>query len=278
LDGYHVNSLAEVLAIQTQRTLEAFNLRGETSLQYGHPAPLFDPWTGGLLAVGALGILLPFGGHQRVLLALWVWMSLLIGSILTIDALFSPREVVVIPALVLVSALTLEYAWRGMSNVFGRAGTWAFTLPAVALIGLACQANVHDYFDIQIVQRVPAGRFTLLSRYVQATNDRYQAYIIGRADYTFAYDTPRFLVPGADVVNVRDQPLALPLEHIPPDKGVAFFVESSDDNGQRLIGIRSTYPYGREETIFERPGHPAFISYLVENSDLIAASPATAHD
>jgi hypothetical protein len=125
---------------------------------------------------------------------------------------------------------------------------------------------------------VPAGRFTLLSRYVQATNDRYQAYIIGRADYTFAYDTPRFLVPGADVVNVRDQPLALPLEHIPPDKGVAFFVESSDDNGQRLIGIRSTYPHGREETIFERPGHPAFISYLVENSDLIAASPATAHD
>ena len=31
---------------------------GETSLQYGHTAPLLDFWTGGLLAMSALAILL----------------------------------------------------------------------------------------------------------------------------------------------------------------------------------------------------------------------------
>ena len=58
LDAYHVNTLWEVLAIQAQRTLEAFNIRGETSLEYGHPGPLFDFWTDALLAMGALAILL----------------------------------------------------------------------------------------------------------------------------------------------------------------------------------------------------------------------------
>src|SRR5262249_48283771 len=38
LGGYHVQTLQQVLAIQVQRTLEAFNIHGETSLQYGHPA------------------------------------------------------------------------------------------------------------------------------------------------------------------------------------------------------------------------------------------------
>ena len=42
LGGYHVSTFPEVLVIQIQHTLEAFNIRGETSLQYGHPAPLLD--------------------------------------------------------------------------------------------------------------------------------------------------------------------------------------------------------------------------------------------
>src|SRR5437660_12049491 len=41
LDAYQVTTIPQVLAIQAQHTLEAFHMRGETSLEYGHPAPLF---------------------------------------------------------------------------------------------------------------------------------------------------------------------------------------------------------------------------------------------
>src|SRR5579859_595366 len=106
LDAYHVTSVPEVLAIQADHTLEAFHIRGETSLEYGHPGPLFDFWTGALLAMGALAICFRlFSGSGRgILLASWLWLALLLGSVLTTDAMFSPHIVVAIPALVLGAA------------------------------------------------------------------------------------------------------------------------------------------------------------------------------
>jgi 4-amino-4-deoxy-L-arabinose transferase-like glycosyltransferase len=276
LDGYHVDTLSEVLAIQTQRTLESFNIRGETSLQYGHPGPLLDPWTGGLLAIGALATL-RLGSMRRVLLASWIWLTLLFGSVLTVDALFSPHVLVALPALALAAALVLESAWRGLTRLAGLAGTYAFALPVLAVLGLALQANVHDYFDVQTVERQPAGRFTLLASYVQTLDERYRLYVIGRDDWTFNFETTRFLVPNPDAVDVRNEPLALPLDRIPSSKGVAFLVENAaPDYAQRLDAIRQAYPTGHAEVI--AGGAPVFTSYLVENPDLARANPGAARD
>jgi hypothetical protein len=273
LDAYHVSTLAEVLAIQAQRTLEAFHIRGETSLEYGHPGPLFDFWTGALLAMGAIAVLFRLGSGRGILLASWVWLALLLGSVMTTDAMFSPHTVVAIPALVLAAALMLDRAWRGVTRLAGSAGTYAFAAPVVVLLGLALQANVHDYFDLQVVQRQPASRFTLLSTYARSMEDRYRLYVIGRGDWTLNYDTPRFLVPNPDAVDVRNAPLALPLEHIPISKGVAFLIErGADDYAQRMDAIRRTYPAGQESLIAERTGTPVFTSYLVENRDVLAAA------
>ena len=279
LDAYHVSSLPEVLAIQAQHTLEAFHIRGETSLEYGHPGPLFDFWTGALLAMGAIAVLVRPWSGRGILLASWVWLALLLGSVLTTDAMFSPHIVVAIPALVLAAAVVLHRAWQGVSRLAGRAGTYAFALPVVALLGLAMQGNVHDYFDIQIVQRQPANRFTLLSTYSRSIGERYRLYVIGRPDWTLTYDTPRFLVPNPDAVDVRTAPLALPLERIPTGKGAAFLVERGiDDYTQRMDAIRRAYPGGQELLITEVSGSPVFTSYLVENPVLVATSPSAPRD
>jgi hypothetical protein len=279
LDAYHVTTLPEVLAINAQRTLDAFHIRGETSQEYGHPAPLFDFWTGALLAVGALAILLRPGSARGVLLASWVWLALVLGSVILIDPLYSPRLVVAIPALALVPALILETAWRGITGLSARAGTYAFAVPVAVVLGLALQGNVHDYFDIQIVQRQPAGRFTLLSRYAASINPSYRLYVIGRNDWTLRYDTPRFLVPSPDAVVIRDGPLALPLDRIPANKGVAFLVENgAPDFSQRMSAIRDAYPDGRTAIISERPGSPTFTSYVVENAALVSVDPTAIRD
>ncbi|TMF02813.1 MAG: glycosyltransferase family 39 protein, partial [Chloroflexi bacterium] len=160
LDAYHVTTLQDVLALQVRNTLEAFNMRGETSLQYGHPTPLLDPWTGGLLAMSALAALFRLGSARGVLLATWVWSALIVGSVLTLDALFSPRVLIALPALVLGPALVLEQAWRGLTRVAGHAGTYVFGASVIALLALALVANVDDYFNVQVVRRQPADRFT----------------------------------------------------------------------------------------------------------------------
>jgi 4-amino-4-deoxy-L-arabinose transferase-like glycosyltransferase len=279
LDGYHVTTLPQVLAVQVQRTLEAFNVRGETTLQYGHPAPLFDVWTGALLAMSALAILLRPGSPRGALLAAWVWLTLVLGSVLTVDALTATRVLVALPALVLGPALMLERAWRGATRVGGRFGTFAFGGVALVVFGLALQANVHDYFDVQVVQRRPAGRFTLLASYARALEGRYRLYVIGRQDWTLSYDTPRFLVPNPDAVDVRDAPLALPLDRIPSTKGVAFVVENAaDDYARRMAAIEAAYPGGHAQVIDQRPGVPLLTGYLVDNAELAAANPAATRD
>jgi hypothetical protein len=141
------------------------------------------------------------------------------------------------------------------------------------------QGNVHDYFDIQIVQRQPANRFTLLSTYARSIGERYRLYVIGRPDWTLTYDTPRFLVPNPDAVDIRTAQLTLPLERIPGGKGAAFLVErGTDDYTQRMDAIRRAYPGGQELLITEVSGSPVFESYLVENPVLVATSPAAPRD
>ena len=229
--------------------------------------------------MSAIAILLRPGSASGFLLAAWVWLTLLAGSVLTIDALFSPRVVPVLPALVLGPALLLDRTWHAVTSLAGRIGTYGFAIPVVAVLGLALQANMHDYFDVQVTQRQPAGRFTLLASYASAINDRYRLYAIGREDWSLRSEAPRFEIPNADAVNVRNGQLALPLDHIPSSKGVAFLVESgTDDFGDRMAAIHRSYPVGREEVIFERPGSPSFISYLVEPSALLTANPRATRD
>src|SRR5207253_1670096 len=134
-------------------------------------------------------------------------------------------------------------------------------------------------FDVQVVERQPAGRFTLLSTYARSIQDRYRLYVIGSPDWTLNYETPRFLVPNPDAVDVRAAPLALPLDRIPSSKGVAFLVENgANDFTQRLLTIRGTYPDGVETVISARPGTPTFTSYLVENPVLTATNPGAVRD
>jgi uncharacterized membrane protein len=279
LNAYHVSSVQEVLAIQTEHSLEAFHIRGETSLEYGHPGPLFDFWTGALLAMGAVAVFVRLGSAEGFLLASWIWIAVFLGSVMTTDAMFSPHLVVAIPALVLAPALMLERAWLGVTSLSGRTGTYLFGLAVVTLLGLALSGNVHDYFEVHVVQRQPAGRFTVLSTYARMMNDRYRLYVIGKGDWTLQYDTPRFLVPNPDAVDVRDKPLDVPLSAIPSNKGAAFLVESSaNDYAQRMNAIRAAYPRGREEVISERTGNAVLTGYLVENADLVAANPSATRD
>ena len=110
--AYKVDTPADVLRIQAIYTIEAFNLRGESSLQYGKRAPLLDFATSALFVLGVA--IATFRPHRTryFLLAAWLWLTLLLGSVLTIDALFSPHIVVAIPVLFVFPALAVDAGWR----------------------------------------------------------------------------------------------------------------------------------------------------------------------
>jgi hypothetical protein len=277
--SYRVDRIEEVLLQQAIRSLTAFNLRGETTLQFGRREALLDFVSGALFILGLAVATLGLRRSRHFLLAAWFWLTLVFGGILTIDALSSLRTLGMVPAIMLMAALALDAGWRGLAAVAGPHGRTA----AVALIGLtllvAGRANFVSYFDYHVVRAAPAGFYTILARHILAANDRYRVYLIGPPDLTLRYETLAYLAPNLDGVDLRGQPLPLPLAHVPATKGVVFVVTvEPPEVARRLDAIRSAYPGGQEQLHASANGRPMFVSYLVEREQLLAARPDAAVD
>jgi 4-amino-4-deoxy-L-arabinose transferase-like glycosyltransferase len=263
LSAYGVGSLNEVLRVQVQKTLEGFIGTGETSDQYAHRAPLVDFWTGALLVVGVGAFSLRLVDSRYFLLSTWLWLTLLFGSVLTVDAPFSPHLVGMLPLLAIFPALFIETGWRAAERVGGSTSRILFGGAVAAVVGLAFVANVRDYTQVHTVQFQPAGFATVLSHYIRDINDRYHVYLISRPDTSLGYDTTRFLVPDLDGTDLGDGPL--PLSPPKSGKGIAFIVESAmPDFSTRLEQVQQRYPAGFAELHRSSRGDVLFASVLVD--------------
>jgi dolichyl-phosphate-mannose-protein mannosyltransferase len=269
--AYKVDTPAEVLKTQVIYTLEAFNLRGESSLQYGRRGPLLDFATSALFVLGVAIATCRPRGTRYFFVAAWLWLTLLFGSVLTVDALFSPHVVVAIPVLFVFPALAVDAGWRAGTAAFGRPGRLAFLALALALAGFALRDNYREYFEVLAAQQ-PADFFTTLAGYSISVDGQYQVYLLGRRDTSLGYDTFRFLAPSVSGVDVRDKVLDLPLKEIPDSRGIAFVIEAAfPDGGARLDALREAYPGGRLESYATPGGAPLFSAYLVEQTELRSA-------
>ncbi len=269
---YQVKTIPEVLRIQVERTLTAFNWRGETSLQHNHRGPLIDFWASALFVVGVAAVTVHAWRRSYFLVAVWFWLTLVLGAIFTIDAMFSPRVIAAVPVLFLFPALVVDAGWRASGRLLGRWGTWIFAVPALAFLALSAQQNYQDYFVLHIGQMQTAGGNTILSHYAAAMNDRYQVYLLGRT--SLLYDTERFLIPDVDGVDVREDPLPLPLRRIPQSKGIVFIVDYFWPEGaERLRAIQQAYPNGKTDILKTTAGIAVYHVHVVEPQDLIAAAP-----
>jgi 4-amino-4-deoxy-L-arabinose transferase-like glycosyltransferase len=275
LDLLDADSTPEMLLIQAWRTLEAFNIFGETSDQYHHQnVPLLDLWTAALLVVGAVAMLRRITRPKYTLLNAWVWLTLIVGGALTIDAPFSPRLLVVLPALVILAAIALEGGWATAERVFARRGRAVFGAITGGVLMLALAANYHDYFNLHIVYHQPAGSSTVLSRFVRDVSQGYRVYLVGPTELALGYDTQRFLIPNADAMEVPDGRIGIPLTSPPERKGAVFVFTSEDAGPQRIVygDVRAEYPGGRPRTHLRSNGEELFTSYTVEHAELVAAA------
>jgi hypothetical protein len=265
LGAYRVFSLADVLRIQTQKTLEAFVYSGEASQQYAHPAPLLDPWTGALFVAGVGAFAWRLREPAYFMLNTWLWLSLLLGAVFTVDAPFSPHLTGMLPLLGILPALYLEAGWRVAERIKQRIARPVFAAVAACIGILSLVANVRDYVQVHAVALQPAGFATLLAGYITSVNADYRVYLISRPDTSINYETTRFLAPNPDAMDLHDGPLGT----VEPRSGkrIAFVVESAMPNAmQRLDEVRQRYPGGREEPHRNTRGDLLFVSYEVPRS------------
>ena len=275
--AYQTDNTWEVLRLQALYTATAFHQRGETSMQHGHRAPLLDFWSGALLVIGLAYATFRFRSSRYALLSAWFWLTMLLGSVLTVDAMFSPRVIGAVPVVFVFPALVLDALCRAAAQAGGVWGARSGLLLVIAVWFASARDNFASYFDLHIHTMQPAGANTLLANSVASINAEYQAYVIG--PFSLNYDTERFLLPAVDGVDAGEDELPLPLARIPDRKGVAFFVALTEPQAQeRSKAIQQTYPDSDSFLIRAANGTPVFRVYNVAHADLLRAKPDAARD
>lgn len=273
---YHEDNVVDVIGIQFINTIETFNYRNDGSTHYG--GRLMDFWTSALLVLGVVVATLLLRDSRYFLLAIWFWLTIILGSVLTNDALFSPHIVGLAPWLLLFPAIVIDTGWRAVDVLFGKIIKYSFFALVMAFVLLSAHANYVDYFNT-FSNSHPADIQTTVSKYIATINDNYRVYTIGGDHISLKFETQLFLLPNVDGVDIRDQNLSLPLDLVPAQKGAAFIIQSNQlFTEERLSQIKQTYTNGTEELHKNILGNPLFYSYLVDHDHLMSANPRAVPD
>jgi 4-amino-4-deoxy-L-arabinose transferase-like glycosyltransferase len=258
------HSVIDVLRVQLRNSLLAFNFQGEMSTQYQHAGPLLDFPTAALFVLGLSLVTLRPRDPRCFFLACWFWLTLILGSVLTVWALDSPRLIGILPAIIMMPALVVDAGWRAVAARFGRRGSLGFGVLAGAYLLLAAGLNYHDYFDVHVKQNYAAGFYTVLGYFAADVNDRYRVYFIGARDISIKGPTVRFLRPNLDGRDIPNQPINRSASFTGGGKGAAFLIDASAANALiRLAEVQRAYPGGIAETHNRSTGQTLFFSYLV---------------
>ncbi len=144
------DGLPQLLALQAAKSLSAFNWRGERSEQHSHAAPLLDFWSGAAFAVGLIAFTAVGWRPRYRMIVLWFWANLILGSVLTVDAMFSPRMIVAVPIVFVFPALLLDRLCSLGERGFGRLGARGMGALLVGFVCASAVANYGDYFRLHV--------------------------------------------------------------------------------------------------------------------------------
>lgn len=116
---YNVTDTWSVLLEQVRRSLLLFNYYPDSSTQFGFSRPMVDPWTAPLVVVGTAWSLAHVRHRACALLALWLGCVLVAGSVLTNNAPFWPRLVIILLPAAGLAGLAIDRAWQAVEDALG---------------------------------------------------------------------------------------------------------------------------------------------------------------
>jgi 4-amino-4-deoxy-L-arabinose transferase-like glycosyltransferase len=238
---YQVTNFGDVLWIQAMRTFLTFYLYGDSSPQFSFPRPIVAPLTASLMTIGASVSLLRIRDARSFCLLMWIFLTFVLGGVLTYDPPFWPHLNIVLPAVMLlagVGADMLVNAWADQRTQSIRTSIYALLLVGVLATMLL---NWQAYYQYSEDNARPRQR---MARYINSLPTGYHVYMISD-EYTPTMFAFRFYN--------RDMPLEQlapdqVLRMLPPaDQPLLFIVHDHDD----LLPLIQ-HEYLRSETVEHR--------------------------
>jgi DNA-binding beta-propeller fold protein YncE/4-amino-4-deoxy-L-arabinose transferase-like glycosyltransferase len=262
--AYHTRNPLQVLGIQTVHTLSVFNYRGDTSGQYGFREPILDFYTSVFFVLG-LAYSLSQWRREHFFLNLWFWATIVAGSILTVDAPFTPRLIGMIPVLFVFAGLALDKTWEQLRQAFKPKGKRYFASAIGLTLLLIAYTNGDAYLNRYIRQQKPMSPPTELARYIQSLGPEYRTYLLGAPHLYFGFGSIRFIARGLEGVDVHNVADEVPIRSEVEEDVVFILLPSHLD---ALSFIRHYYPNGTLEEHRHVYGYLMFASYRVSGEEI----------
>ncbi|HVR28066.1 MAG TPA: discoidin domain-containing protein, partial [Thermoanaerobaculia bacterium] len=268
--GYGVDTSAAVLFEQTWRSLLMFNFTRTGAFQAPLPWPAMSGLLAPMLVLGAGWA----AGRPRsagpALVGLWLAVVLVVGSMLTLEAPFWPRLVVLLPAAALLTAFGLDRTAQAAGAALAgerRGGCWI----AAGLAALLVVAGAMNWIRYAERMRHWVEPADWLGRLVSAAPAE-TGFCMVRGPRSFEEEHIRFLAAGRDLVTVPPGEIE---EHLLQCVGEArVWVLYEPFHRDLLSTLRARWPGGREERHDEPDGGMGPLFWHPPAEAVAAARPA----
>ncbi len=258
---YQVSSMQAVVAENIKRSLLMFSVYGNSSTHFSLPRPIVDPFTAALLVMGAGIALRRLKEARSMLLLAWLFGTMILGSVILNDPPFWPHLTVLLPAVAILAAMTLDRLWQAANGALGDLGDRLATiLIAGALIYVGLQ-NVLLYYDHV---RHNATPIVSVARFIDRT-DPWIELVLVTDPFSLREREIEFMAKGHFVREVGEEAL-VDSNLILPDSAIYIVTP----NHQRALdALRARFPNASVESVLGDHGELHF--YTVRVGALIMA-------
>jgi hypothetical protein len=292
LSQFGTADLVQVLVRQVATVPLLAGGLADQSLQYGPHLGMLDPLVAGLATIGFFLVLFRMRQPASLLLVLWTLATVAAG-VLTIDAPWWPRLLVMLPALCILAACAAGACWRaathavcavrraryrerrapavraprrsripGRSQIIMVASTALFILAVLGYSGL--QSFIHYFHDYAKLINTDTyrTRFTDLGYFVASLPAGRYVILFTQDDMDLSYDTIAFLAPHVqgETVHTPDALKQSIWEH-PANTTVIILPTAQDTFDELLATERQSLPSGAYTIQPSTPGHLVIATY-----------------
>jgi hypothetical protein len=237
LNKYHTDSPFVVLLTQIKLSLLMFNQTGDTSSQFGYPHPMFHSLISPLILLGLGFALRRWKDASMTFVLIWLGLTAIMGSVLTIDAPFWPRLVgIVTPAAVLIAVAFDQVLQLVRKTIGAHAGMFAGGLIAILLAAVGYLNWTQYYQTVSHNASAPA----MVGRYINRLPPNVTACGLLSGPQLTVRET-YFLAWPHNLVDIHPD---APDSELDTCTGPALVWVISPENIGRLDAIRARWPNG----------------------------------
>ncbi len=258
---YGVDTPMAVLWEQVRRSVLMFNASHDTSTQFGYPHPLFTGFVSPLIGLGVAASLRFLRRPGPGLGVIWLFLIMLLGSVLTNNAPFWPRLVGILPVAAYMAALAVAFSLQTW-GLEGPASLWEPTPSATALLALTMglvllgHRNWTAYFLATSNNARPAAR---IGRYLDSLPDAMHACSFSRP-YRLQVREIQFLAWPHTLLDLEPQITGPLLEACPGPERVWIL---GPNEGSQRTRVQRRWPQGQLRPLYDGARRVVFQSFLV---------------